>query len=302
MTLVRVTQQMLSRQSYSGMQTAMGRVAKAQEQLTTSRLINRPSDETTGATTAMRIRFSLAAQEQFVRNADDAVGWLDQTDGTLSSMGAQLVRARDLALQGASTGALGQQGRDALATEVDQIRAGLIDSANTQYLDRPIFGGITAGTKAYDTATGALADPPAIGVGTGVVRTIADGTRVRVDVEGPDVFGASPNSVFDRLAALSTALKANNSAGISAAIDGLKGDADRIANVQSDIGARTVRVENARSVATSATLTLKNALSEVENVDLAKATVELGLQEVSYQAALGATAKVLQPSLLDFLR
>ena len=112
----------------------------------------------------------------------------------------------------------------------------------------------------------------------------------------------SPNSVFDRLDGLSTALKTNDQAGISAAVDSLKADGDRIANVRSDIGARTVRVENARSVADDATLTLKNALSEVENVDLAKATVDLGLQEVAYQAALGATAKVLQPSLLDFLR
>ena len=67
-------------------------------------------------------------------------------------------------------------------------------------------------------------------------------------------------------------------------------------------GARQVRVENARAVATDAVLTLTNALSETENTDLAKATVELGLQEVAYQAALGATARVLQPSLLDFLR
>jgi flagellar hook-associated protein 3 FlgL len=301
MTLVRMTQNMLSRQSYSGMQTAMNRVAKAQEQLTTGRLINRPSDDPTGATTAMRIRSSLSNQQQYVRNADDAVGWLNQTDGALSTMGDQITRARDIALKGANTGAMGQQARDALATEVDQIRAGLIGSANTQYLDRPVFGGITAGAKAYNT-DGTLADPAAIGVGTGVVRTVAEGARVRIDVEGPDVFGASPNSVFDRLAALSTALKTNDTAAISAAVDSLKGDADRISNVRADIGARTVRVENAQSVANDATLTLKNALSEVENVDLAKATVELGLQEVAYQAALGATAKVLQPSLLDFLR
>jgi len=301
MTLVRMTQNMLSRQSYSGMQSAMNRVAKAQEQLTTGRLINRPSDDPTGATTAMRIRSSLASQQQFVRNADDAVGWLNQTDGTLSTMGDQITRARDIALQGANTGAMGQQARDALATEIDQIRDGLIGSANAQYLDRPIFGGITAGAKAYDPTTGLLADPPAIGTGTGVVRTVAEGARVRIDVEGPDVFGTAP-SVFQRLAALSTALKTNDATGISAAVDGLKGDADRIANVRADVGARTVRVENARSVANDATLTLTNALSEVENVDLAKATVELGLQEVAYQAALGATAKVLQPSLLDFLR
>ncbi|MDF1605951.1 flagellar hook-associated protein FlgL [Nocardioides sp. YIM 152315] len=303
MTLVRVTQNMLSRQSFNGMQTAMSRVATAQEQLTTGRLINRPSDDPTGATTAMRLRSSLASQQQYIRNADSAVGWLDQTDGTLSTIGDQITRARDIALQGANTGAMGPEARLALATEVDQIREGLISSANTQYLDRPIFGGITGGAKAYD-ANGVLADPTAVNppVGGGVHRTIADDVRVRIDVTGPEVFGDSPDSTFDHLAALSTALKAGDEAGITTAITNLKADADRITNIQSEIGARTVRVERARDVATDATLTLTNALSEVENVDLAKATVDLGLQEVAYQAALGATARVLQPSLLDFLR
>ncbi len=301
MSMIRMTQNMLTHQSFNGMQSAMSRVAKAQEQLTTGRLINRPSDDPTGATTAMRIRSSLSNQSQYVRNADDAIGWLDQTDGTLSTMGSQISRARDIALQGANTGAMGPEAREALATEVDQIRAGLISSANAQYLDRPIFGGITQGSKAYDD-TGALADPDSIGTGTGVVRTVADGARVRIDVEGPDVFGTSPDSVFEHLAALSAALRSSDTTGITDAVTNLKADGDRVTNVRSDIGARTVRVENARSVADDATLTLKNALSEVENTDLAKATVDLNLQEVAYQAALGATSRVLQPSLLDFMR
>ena len=46
----------------------------------------------------------------------------------------------------------------------------------------------------------------------------------------------------------------------------------------------------------------QNRLSEVEGVDLPATMVELQLQEVAYKAALGATAKALQPSLMDFLR
>lgn len=304
MTLVRTTQNMLSRQSFTGMQTAMARVVKAQEQLTTGRLINRPSDDPTGSTTAMRLRSSLASQQQYVRNADSAVAWLNQTDGTLSTVGGQLTRARDIALQGANTGAMGPEARLALATEVDQIREGLISTANAQYLDRPIFGGITAGTVAYN-ADGTLADPNSLdlpGGQGGVYRTIADGVRVRIDLEGPQVFGSSPNSVFEQLAALSDALKHGPDSDITAAVTNLKAATDRVTNAQSEIGARTVRVERAREVASDAVLSLTNSLSEIENVDLAKATVDLGLQEVAYQAALGATARVLQPSLLDFLR
>jgi flagellar hook-associated protein 3 FlgL len=302
MTLSRMTQNMMSRQSFAGMQTAMDRVAKSQEQLTTGRLINRPSDDPTGATTAMRLRSSLASQQQYVRNADDAVGWLDQTDTTLGTMASQITRVHDIALQGANTGAMGPEAREALATQVDQIRAGLISSANARYLDRPLFGGITTGTAAYDE-NGQVIDPAAMGTATGVVRTIADGQQIRIDVEGPEVFeGADGVSVFTHLADLATALRSGDTTAIKGSIDTLKADGDRVVNVRSEIGARTVRVENARSVADDATLTLTNALSNVENVDLAKATVELSLREVAYKAALGATARVLQPSLLDFLR
>ena len=63
-----------------------------------------------------------------------------------------------------------------------------------------------------------------------------------------------------------------------------------------------MRVEQAAVRAADAETGLANSLSEIENTDLPQAMVELQMQEVAYQAALAATARVLQPSLLDFLR
>jgi flagellar hook-associated protein 3 FlgL len=297
MATVRMTQSMLGDRALSGMQAGLNRLSRVQEQLTTGRVINRPSDDPTGATSAMRIRTSLADQKQFVRNADDGLGWLNQIDATLSSMTDQVRRGRDIALQGANTGAMGPEAREALATEVDQLRSGLLSSANATYLDRPVFGGITDGPQAYDPTTGAY-----VGVAGAVVRTVADGSTIRVDVDGPSAFGPAGATVFDHLADLSVALRAGNSTGISAAVDLLATDGKRVTNTQADVGARTARIEQARTAATDAQLTLTSSLSEVENVDIAKATVDLQLQEVAYQAALGATARVMQPSLLDFLR
>jgi flagellar hook-associated protein 3 FlgL len=47
---------------------------------------------------------------------------------------------------------------------------------------------------------------------------------------------------------------------------------------------------------------LQSQLSDVEDIDLPKTITELSLQQTAYQAALAATAKVIQPSLVDFLR
>lgn len=305
MGTVRMTQGMMSRQALTGMQAGLNRLANVQEQLSTGRIINRPSDDPTGATSAMRIRASVSDQKQYVRNADNGLGWLNQVDSTLSSVTDQVRRAHEVALQGANTGSLGAEAREALAIEIDQIRSGLVSTANSTYLERPVFGGVTAGAAAYAEApvTGVVTYVPgALTTGEGVVRVVGAGAKVRVDVEGPDVFGPDGDSLFDHLTALSAALRAGDSAAITASAGILDADTRKVTNVQADIGVRTKRVEQARSAASDAELRLTSSLSEVENTDMVKATVDLQLQEVAYQAALSATSRVMQPSLLDFLR
>ena len=297
MAIGRVTQQMMSQQALDGMQTGLSRLSRIQEQLSTGKVINRPSDDPSGATSAMRLRTTLAAQKQYARNADDGLGWLNQTDTTLSSVTIQLRRARELGLQGANTGAMSQQGRDALATEVDKLREGLLADANATYLGRPIFGGITAGTTAYDATTGAFT-----GVAGAVNRSVADGVKVRVDTDATAVFGPAGDDLFQHLTDLSAALRAGDTGAITGVVQKLTGDATRVTTAQADVGTRAARIEKTRTTAEDAELTLTNALSEVENTDLPKATVDLQMQQVAYQAALAATARVMQPSLLEFLR
>ena len=121
MTIGRVTQRMLTEGSLGNLQRNLGRLAALQEQLSTGRVINRPSDNPTGTTAAMRIRTSVSDQGQYARNAQDGLGWLTQVDSTLDGVTTAVRRARDLALQGANTGAMGQQARDALAIEVENL-------------------------------------------------------------------------------------------------------------------------------------------------------------------------------------
>ncbi len=296
MALTRVTQNMMSRNSVGAMQTSLGRLARLQEQLSTGRVLNRPSDSPTDTTSAMRIRSSLADAKQYGRNAADGNGWLSTIDAALTGANDQVLRARDLALQGANAGVAGQTARDALAAEVDQIRAGMINTANSDYLGRPVFGGVTAGAQAYD-ATGTY-----VGVPGSVDRTVGQGTTVRVDVDGNAVFGPAGNSVFDHLSALSTALRTNNQAGISASITALEADRDQITTTQAQVGSRQNRIETAIQAASDNELRLSTSLSDVENADLPKTIMDLQMQQVAYQASLGATARVMQPSLLDFLR
>lgn len=296
MTFTRVTQNMMSQRSLQGLHVSLDRLAKLQEQLSTGRVLNRPSDSPTDTTAAMRVRASLAETKQFARNAADGQGWLTQIDSTLQSMVSQTRRARDLALQGVNAGSASTTSREALALEVEQLRDSLISLANTRYLDRPVFGGVTTGTSAYDS------DGQYVGVPGQVDRAIAEGVKVRVDVDAATAFGPQGANLFDDLESLSGALRSGDTAGVRAGLDALATGMDRLTSALADVGSRANRIDRAVQRTVDDELALRTSLSEIENVDLPKALVDLHLQEMAYQAALGATARVMQPSLMDFLR
>ena len=302
MVVQRVTQNMITARSLVNLQGSLARLSRTQEQLSTGRVINRPSDDPVGTTTAMRLRSSLAQAAQHQRNAEDGAGWLQMVDTTLTGSTAIVRRAKELGIQGVN-GSNGPTAMAALGQEVSRLRDALLSSANTTYLGRPVFGGVTAGATAYD-ASGTYVGTP----GAGVLRTIGTGDRVRVDQDAATAFGAQvpgpppSGDVFADLAQLAADLQAGNLAGIRAGLDAMDAGLERMTSALADVGTRANRIDRAVQAAKDATLTQTQSLTEVENVDLAAATVQLKMQEVAYQAALGATSRVIQPSLLDFLR
>lgn len=295
MSTPRITQRLMVERSLSSLQTGMARLARSQEQISTGRLINRPSDSPTGTNDAMRLRAQLALDNQHARNASDGLSFLGQTDATLTTMVDNVRRARDLVVQGASTGSNGPDARTAIAAELTQIRESLLSLANTQHMGRPLFGGTSDTPAAYSTAGVYQGDPHP------VTRTIGDKMDVKVNVTGPDAFAVGADDLF-KIMDETINLMTTNPGQLGTSLDRIDGLQKQMLSALADVGTRYGRVEGALTTLTDASLDNTAALSEVENVDIAKAIVDLQMQEVAHQAALGATARVLQPSLLDFLR
>ncbi len=301
MSSFRVTQRSVTSTVMQGLQANQTRMQQIQEQLSSGRQVNRPSDSPVKTVEAMQFRGTLSRTEQYVRNAEDGLAVLSTADTALSKGLEMVRRARDLTLTGmnASNGA---QGREALAAEIDQLREGLIGIANTRYLDRPVFGGNTSGAVAYRTPAGDF-----VGDSGAVLRTVAAGTQVEVNVTGPDTFGDGTDAqLFEVLAGLSAQLRGDPAVGgvpdLEDGLTKLDRASERVIATLGKIGARFNRVETMKTKAEESLVTLANSLAEVESIDLPKTIVELQMQEVAYKAALGATARVVQPSLLDFLR
>ena len=150
---------------------------------------------------------------------------------------------------------------------------------------------------AFDTETGDY-----VGDGGTVERRVGDHVTVRVDAGGVETFGENGDNLFTHLAGLATALRQGDDAGIQTGLQALTDDLDRLSGAQASEGARYNRIQQASDLATQTQLQLTSSLSDVEDVDIAEATIQLQTREVAYQAALAATSKTIQPSLLDFLR
>lgn len=295
MTGVRITQRLMTQHSLASLQAGLNRLATSQDKLSSGKAITRPSDDPTGTNDAMRLRAALATGEQHARNISDGQSWLTDADSTLTSMSDSVRRARDLITQASSTGNTDAAGREAIAQELTQIRAGLINDANTQHLGRPLFGGTTAGPVAYD-ASGAY-----VGDGNAVTRTIADGVTVPVNTTGPAAFSTGTDDLFTVLGDAIDQARTNPSA-LSGTLTRLDTVSGRMTSALSSIGARSNQLDAADSTLSTTKLDTTSTLSSIEDVDIAAATMDVQMQTVAYQASLGATAKVIQPSLLDFLR
>jgi flagellar hook-associated protein 3 FlgL len=296
MTSFRVTERAIASSVLFGLQSNLDRLGKTQEKLSSGKNITRPSDNPGGAVQSMQYRSDVATTQQHQRNADDGLGWLGTADNALTSILQQTGRARELTLQGMSTGGNATpEARLALAAEIDNIRAASIGLANTTYEDRPVFGGTTAGSTAYDTSGAYVGDS-----GT-IQRTVADNTKIRVDIGGEQAFGTGSTQLFTVLDDISNALR-NDPSLLSDALDRLDTVVTGVQGGLSTVGARYNQVEQMRQTADDRVLNLTTQLSDVEDIDLPKTITDLQLQQTSYQVALAAAAKVVQPSLIDFLR
>ncbi|SEL17534.1 flagellar hook-associated protein 3 FlgL [Blastococcus sp. DSM 46786] len=293
---MRITQRAVALTSLQGLNRGLDSFGKLQQQLTSGRLLNAPSDSPTGTNKAMQIRSEQAAVEQFGRNIADADSWLSITDSTLQNMLDVTRRVRDLTVQGASTGSSSEASRRALATEVESLRESLLGLANTTIQGRPVFGGVTTGANAYSD-TGAFTGMG----GADVMRRVAFTEEVRVDLTGPEAFGPPGDDLFAVVARIADDL-VNDPAALDQGLVDLDAAMKRMLGGLADVGARAARVEREQQINSDLALTLEAQLGEIENVDLPNTIMRLQMQQVGYQAALQATAKAISPTLMDYLR
>lgn len=297
---MRVTSSMMTRNAIHDLGLGYKRLADTQTKLVTGRSINRPSDHPTNATDAMGFRQQVRQNEQFLRNIDDATGWLNTIDSRLMTGHDRLIRAKEIVVLGMNTGAHGaSEARTAMAAEIRMIRDEMLEIANGRFGDRPVFAG-TAEAPAYG------ADGTYLGDSRPITRAIGQNADVRVNLTGPEVFGVASDSgagsLFQVLERMAVAIENGDTTALNIEHGRLDEAMGRVSSAAVEIGARAARLESVKARALDDDMNLRTMLSQVEDVDMVEALVKMQAQQNAYEAALSTTAKILPMSLLNFLR
>jgi flagellar hook-associated protein 3 FlgL len=294
---MRVTQSMLSSNMLSNLGRSFDRLSTYQDQISSQKKITRPSDDPVVAMKGITYRRNLQEVQQFKRNFTEAYNWTDNSDASLDKAGQAMQRIRELVVQASSDTYDGSQ-RDSISQEISQLKQHLAEIANTKVGDKYIFNGTNTLNKPVDIDV----DPAVVSDNDNPVQIeLSKGVYISVNVNPEKVFS---KDMFKDIQDLIDGLKDPASDGN--ALNTFLGKADihlsNITNARSDLGARVNRIELMEERVDQQEIISQKVMSDNEDIDFEKVVTELLAQESAHRAALSVGSRIIQPTLMDFLR
>ncbi|WP_335871562.1 flagellar hook-associated protein FlgL [Bacillus sp. 2205SS5-2] len=296
---MRVTQNMLANNSLSNLSQSYNRLGALQDQLSTGKKITKPSDDPVVAMKGMYYRSNLTSIEQYKRNLSELYLWTENSESGIEQANSGLQRVRELTIQG-KNGSLSPEDQKAIATEIEQIKLDLVNTAETQIAGRYIYHGTDVETSPIKQK-----NPPIVAdnLNTSVIDDykveVSQGVYLKANVTPTNVFS---QKLFDTVQGIEDALKG----GATDSLDYLLSDLDDVMSTlsaeRSELGARYNRLEMIDDRLSQQEITATRVLSDNEDVDMERTITDLKTQESVHRAALSASARIIQPTLLDFLR
>jgi len=138
---IRITQSTMYDTVTSQMQKTLSAYMESNEQGSTQKKINRPSDDPAGTYRVLMTRNDISATTQYQSNVDTATGWLKLTDNVLGTqLSNALTSLKSLAEQ-ASTSTYSAANRQQIAYQARQIFGEILNLSNTEYEGNSIFAG-----------------------------------------------------------------------------------------------------------------------------------------------------------------
>lgn len=298
---MRITNKVLSEGFLRNLTNNLNQMQKYQNQLSSGKEVSRPSDNPLLVAKIMSMSNNILQNEQYNTNISDTLGWVKTQDTALADATKTLQRIADLIIYG-SNGTLSDLDRGAIVEEVKMKTKELVGILNINFDGRYIFAGQETTERPFDMIGDVLTYN---GDNNNVSREISQGVLVDLITDGSRIVEHDGINLGDLLSNVIDALL-NGDVDLLTGTNGFLGDVqkatDNVVRIRTQIGAIHNRLEAAEERNRAENINLKELLSEREDIDVAEKYMEYMVMATTYQASLLVGARILQPSLLDYLR
>jgi flagellar hook-associated protein 3 FlgL len=300
----RITSLMTQQSVLANINSVQDQLATTQQQLSTGKSINQPSDNPYGASLAIQLNQDLSGLSTYSNNVTDGTAWTTAATTSLTNVQTMLQRAQELVVE-AANGTQSPADLQASAAEINQLTDAIKQEANTQYNGQYIFSGTATGTQPYSTATGDVFQ----GNSGAVTREIGPNSSLQVNTNISQLLGsgqgAGDGKLLDTLRTIASDMTSGTTASVADLsnnqITNLQGSLNTLEQMQSSAGA----AQNRLTLASTRLTDLQNSdtatLSNVEDANMATTMTTYSNQQAALTAALRAGANIVQSSLMNFL-
>lgn len=319
---MRITNGMLVNNMMNNLNSNLNRMSKYNDQGASGRLFDKPSDDPIGMSKSLKLYTDISKVEQYERNLRDATSWMHTTENALIELNEITHRARELSVDMAN-GTKTVEDTQKAAEEIKQLKEQVIKLANSRHAGRSIFTGFKTDKDLLDKDGKYLVDVKSSDTS---IYNVGISENIEVNIVGMRIFGVGisyeagfgfdvsnsgtqKSTVIDMFDKLITAMGGDDDTGTGfdqEKISNMLGSIDQVhehtLSIRAEIGAKTNRLEMTEKRLSSENMNFSSVLSKNEDVDYAELIMKTKLAENIYNASLAIGSKIIQPTLMDFLR
>ncbi|WP_461205753.1 flagellar hook-associated protein FlgL [Clostridium sp. DL1XJH146] len=299
---MRISNKVLQNNFINNLSKNTEQLYKIEKQLSSGKELEKPSDDPIGVAKIMSLTRDIDNREQYIRNMDDAMSWNEMTDTSMANIGDSLQRLRELTVQSAN-GSYSDNDRLQLLEEVNQLVRQIGQDGNTMFDGRYIFAGNDVHSTPFEINenTDGILELAYVGDDGDIMIEVSPSLNVKTNTTGEEF--SSATNLADSLKSLQEALSNSDTDALGGEVlEKLDDSIEGILNQRAKVGARTARFQSIKEKSDAEILNMKELISKTEDIDVAEKMMEFMTMQSVYQTTLSSGAKIIQPTLLDYLR
>lgn len=324
---MRITNSSMIRSHMYDTQNNLTNMSKINQQISTGKVINTVSDDPHKAIRIMNMNNEIKYTEKYNSNIDETVGWMNTTDGALESTGNLLNEIKETILK-VGNGTYSQNEMKSLNADINEKIKQLADTLNSTYGGKYLFAGTNvddAPLKVVENPDGSVKlefskdkNGQTIPNTDDLKADISSGINIDYNISVGEILNIKDGNgntvnLLDEINNLSTLMNniANGDEQIASTakeelLNNTKGKIDQlfdhVVNERTSLGVKVSTAEKIKEFNDDNIINMKNVLSLDQDTDHVEKFIELKSLELVYQASIQVGAKLIQPTILDYIR